>query len=145
MKKVLIRTLVFTLIAVFVAGLVYNSMTGRLDRKIVFIIGVLALSAAIPFTFGYILANISLRSSNSILTAAKFILLLVNGGLIIGAIILTIAIAYEDMVVYVSFPFILAGSYTYNETIKLIRQDPKLKNKGQSESDILDDLFIDEE
>lgn len=145
MKKVLLRTILFTLIAIFINGIKHVFMTGRFDKEIILIIGVLALIAAIPIILGYISAYFSLRSSNSILEGIKFILFFANGVLIIGTTILTLYIALEETNILVSLPYLAAGTYTYYETIKLIRQPPSPKVQGLSDSTILDDFFIDSE
>ena len=145
MKKVLLRTLFLTLIAIVIAGITYILMTKNFDQEIILIISLLALSAAVPIIIGYIFANISLRSASPILTGVKFILFLVNGLLLIGATMLTIGFSLEEITVFISIPFLLAGSYTYYETIKLIRQPPNAEVQALSESAILDDFFIDSE
>lgn len=145
MKKVLLRTISLTLIAIFINGIKYAFMTGRFNKEVVLIIGMLALLAAIPIILGYISAYFSLRSSNSILVGIKFILFLVNGLLIIGTTILTLYIALEETDVLVSLPYLIAGTYTYYETIKLIRQPPNPNAQGLSDGSILDDFFIDSE
>lgn len=145
MKKVLLRTILLTLIAIFINGIKYKFMTGRFDKEVVLIIGMLALIAAIPIILGYISAYFSLRSSNSILLGIKFILFLANGLLIIGTTILTLYIAFEETDILVSLPYLVAGTYTYYETIKLIRQPPSPEAQGLLDSTILDDFFIDAE
>lgn len=145
MKKVLLRTILLTLIAIFINGIKYKFMTGRFDKEVVLIIGMLALIAAIPIILGYISAYFSLRSSNSILLGIKFILFLANGLLIIGTTILTLYIAFEETDILVSLPYLVAGTYIYYETIKLIRQPPSPEAQGLLDSTILDDFFIDAE
>ena len=145
MKKVLLRTLFLTLIAIAIAGITYILMTRNFDKEVVLLISILALAAAVPIIIGYIFADISLRSASPILTGVKFILFLVNGLLLIGATMLTVGFSLEKITVFISIPFLLAGSYTYYETIKLIRQPPNAEVQALSESDVLDDFFIDSE
>jgi hypothetical protein len=105
----------------------------------------LSLAAAVPVLLGFLFANISLRSPSPIIVVAKIILFLLNGLLIIGTTILTFYIAFEDLDILVSVPYLIAGSYTYYETIKIIREPLNSKTQGLSDDGILDDIFIDSE
>lgn len=143
MKKVLLITLILTLVALLINGLRYLSMPSGLNREVVMAIGVLALMAAIPVTLGYIFAHLCLRSSHPILVGLKLILFLVNGLLIIGTTMLTFYVIFEEADALVSVPYLIAGIYTYYETVKLIRQPPNPEAQGLSDNDVLDDFFID--
>lgn len=147
MKKVLLRTLVFTLLAVLITGIVYSFITRRFYQETVSIIAVLALLAAIPVVLGYIIAHASLRFPHPILQGIKFLLFIVNGFLFVAATILTILIGSEEVAAFIGIPFILAGFYTYYETIKLIRQppNPEAQMLSNSDNDVLDDFFMDSE
>lgn len=143
MKKVLFRTLMSTLFATLFAVIIYHSLSKYIHKEAILIIGVLALMAAIPVIIGYLLAHVSLRSSNPLLIVAKFLFFSLNGLLIAGGTILTIAVSLEEIAAYISIPFLLAGSYTYYETIKLIRQPQNPNVQTLSGQDVLDDFFID--
>jgi hypothetical protein len=141
MKKVLLRILFLTLAALFIAAITYISIKKSFGKEVIILISALALSSAIPIIIGYIFANISLRSASPILTVVKLILFLINGLLIIGATMLTIGFCFEEKIVFISIPFLLAGAYTYYETIQLIRQPPSAKVQAFSEDAILDDFL----
>ena len=145
MKKVFLRTLVLTVFAVLINGWRYLFMTSLFNKEVVLIIGMLSLAAAVPVLLGFLFANISLRSPSPIIVVAKIILFLLNGLLIIGTTILTFYIAFEDLDILVSVPYLIAGSYTYYETIKIIREPLNSKTQGLSDDGILDDIFIDSE
>lgn len=145
MKKVLLRTFLLTLFAVLINGMRYFSMANNFNQEIVLIIGILSLAAAVPILLGYFLANVSLRSSNPIIVVAKVVLFILNGLLIIGTTLLTVYISFEETDVLISFPYLVAGYYTYYETIKLVRQPPNPEAQGLSDDDVLDEFFIDSE
>lgn len=145
MKKVLLRTILFTLIAALIAGIVYSSLHRRSLKEGVCIVSILALVAAVPAVIGYIVATISLRSPNPIWLGIKFLLFILNGCLLLAGVVLTIAIGIDEEVAFVSVPFMLAGLYIYYETIRLIRKPPIPKAQMLSDSDVLDDFFMDSE
>ena len=120
-------------------------MANNFNQEIVLIIGILSLAAAVPILLGYFLANVALRSSNPIIVVAKVVLFILNGLLIIGTTLLTVYISFEETDVLISFPYLVAGYYTYYETIKLVRQPPNPEAQGLSDDDVLDEFFIDSE
>jgi hypothetical protein len=143
MKKVLLTTLLFTLIAALIAGMFYTSINRRSLKEGIAIVSLLALLAAIPVIIGYVIANISLRSPSPIWLAAKFLLFVLNGFLLLAGMVLTIVVGFEISVAFVSVPFMLAGFYIYYETIRLIRRPPNAEAQVLSESGVLDDFFMD--
>lgn len=143
MRKVLINTFILTLVALAISGIAYTSTTRRIQGEAIIIILTLALIAAVPITMGYIIASASLRSPNIVWTILKFFLFLVNGGLIIGTTILTTAILPEEGAVLVGYPYILAGIYTYYQTIKIIRSPSYIETRALPDDDLLDDCLMD--
>lgn len=145
MKKVLLTTIIFTLIAALIAAMVYTSINRRSLKEGVAIVSVLALLAAIPVILGYIIATISLRSPSPIWLAAKFLLFVLNGVLLLAGMVLTIVVGFEISVAFVSVPFMLAGFYIYYETVQLIRRPLNAEAQVLSDSAVLDDFFMDVE
>lgn len=145
MKKVLLMTLGLTLIAAIISGLVYFPLFKKFDKEIVEIISVLALLTAIPVVLGYLIAHFSLIAKHFFWDALKVLLFLINGGLIITATILTLLFGSEEGLAFIGLPYIIAGSYTYYETIKLLRMPPSKNAQTLSNhEDVLDDFFLDD-
>ncbi|CAA6829718.1 MAG: Unknown protein [uncultured Aureispira sp.] len=141
MEKVLVRTLISTLIALFINVIVYLIMPENYAKEVVLAIGILSLSAALPIIIGYTFAVKSLSSSNAILTGVKYVLFIINGFLILAATFSTLMLISQEIAILVSVPFIITGSYTYYQTIKVIGQAPNANMQQLSGSDLLDDFF----
>ena len=110
-------------------------------KEVVLAIGILSLSAALPIIIGYTFAVKSLSSSNAILTGVKYVLFIINGFLILAATFSTLMLISQEVAILVSVPFIITGSYTYYQTIKVIGQAPNANMQQLSGSDLLDDFF----
>lgn len=140
-RQVLLRTLYLTLIALFINGLAFLFLGVKsFDKEVIYILNTLALIVAIPFVIGYIVADQATKVDHIFFDAAKVILFIVNGGLILLALFLCFVLFGNSWALLSPIPYIVSGIYIFYETARIIAA-PKARKRVVQE-DLLDDLDL---